>query len=222
MIVTDLDDTLYKEKDYVRSSVRAIGESLERMGVMSVSEVVDILNSAATLHQGFSLLSSMIKAIYPHTEFDDKWMVNIYRTHEPRIELNETVIDLFMCLIKNGQTIAIITDGRSNTQRAKIKALGLDQFVSPWNIIISSEVGGDKTTRVPFDTLMSRNPNEKQFVYIGDNPAKDFYWPNELGWETIQLDDTAGINIHSQTIEVPDNFKAKYRISRIEDIVNYL
>lgn len=222
MLVTDLDDTLYKEFDYVRSGFRVIGELLEHNGIIAASEALRILTSATDIRSGFDTLSNIIKATQASSRFDDKWMVDIYRTHKPQIQLSENIADLFLRLTCEGIKIAIITDGRSHTQRAKIEALGLDRFVLPQNIIISSEAGGEKTTRIPFDTLISRNPGETHYLYLGDNPAKDFLWPNLMGWTTVQLNDIAGVNIHSQTIDVPEIYKAQYRIDKIEDIVRYL
>ena len=35
---------------------------------------------------------------------------------------------------------------------------------------------------------------------VGDNPSKDFYHPNLLGWTTIMLRDREGINVPSQDL----------------------
>ncbi len=45
-----------------------------------------------------------------------------------------------------------------------------------------------------------RYPNASQFIYIGDNPAKDFYWPRRLGWRTFGLRDMVKISINKQVI----------------------
>ena len=121
-----------------------------------------------------------------------------------------------------GITIGIITDGRSVTQRSKIKALGLGEFVAPQNIIISEEVGADKTTSAPFETLASRNIGEEKFLYIGDNPAKDFHWPNMMGWTTVELRDCQKTNIHSQDIAVADEFRPQHIIDSFGMILKYL
>jgi len=92
-------------------------------------------------------------------------------------------------------------------------------FVTPENIIISEEAGGDKTTPIPFEKLKSNKPDEKHFLYIGDNPAKDFRWPNAMGWTTVELKDVEGKNIHSQAIYVPENFKAQYVITSFSDVL---
>ena len=117
-----------------------------------------------------------------------------------------------------GIEIGIITDGRSNTQRSKIDALGLTDFVKPENIIISSEIGADKNTKTPFTTLAARNPQEKRYLYLGDNPAKDFRWPNALGWTTVELLDPDFIHVHPQEIDVPEEYRSAYIVNAISEL----
>lgn len=219
MFATDLDDTLFDEIDYVRSGYRAIGKELELHGIMSSCEVVNMLETAVDTAHGFDNLAARIWLDYPGTSFNVEWMVEVYRTHTPDIELRSGVYDTLRSIYDAGHKIGLITDGRSGTQRAKIKALGLDRFILPENIIISSEIGADKTTRKPFDILMSRNPEEKKFLYIGDNPAKDFHWPNVLGWYTVEVSDRNGTNIHPQDIDVPEEYRAKNIVLNYADVL---
>ena len=119
--------------------------------------------------------------------------------------------------------IGIITDGRSLAQRAKIKALGLDRFVDDSNIIISGETGADKHTPLPFQKIANANPDGTKFIYVGDNPEKDFYWPNKLGWETIMLRDINGLNIHQQhPDDFPEDHRAKFEISSLTELKNFV
>ena len=195
MIVFDLDDTLFPEIDYVHSGYRAIGRELERHGIMSENEAV-----------GFLMASD-----------NTAWMVDTYRYHTPDICLGKVTESTLAGLRDKGITLGIITDGRSATQRAKIKALGLDRFIHADNIVVSSEIGADKTSELPFITIAERNPNERMFMYVGDNPAKDFRWPNSMGWDTVMLLDK-GRNIHSQRINVPPDYRAHHTISSITEI----
>ena len=48
-----------------------------------------------------------------------------------------------------------------------------------------------------------RDMPANRYVYVGDNPVKDFVAPNELGWMTVGL--KAGVrNIHTQVFEKND------------------
>lgn len=219
MFVSDLDDTLFNEIDYVHSGYRAIGRELEDAGIMSQDEAVRILMASATTAEGFDNLSARIWLSYPATRFNAKWMVDTYRFHTPDIRLREGAHEMLAAIRDKGIRIGIITDGRPATQRAKIKALGLQEFVDDYNIIISGEIGADKTTSIPFDTLMERNPGCSGFVYLGDNPAKDFRWPNALGWETVEILDSKGVHIHSQAVEVPSDYRARHIVSFLSEVL---
>ena len=147
-------------------------------------------------------------------------MLDVYRYHTPSdLILLPGVVETFEKLKTYGEKIGIITDGRSATQRAKFNALGLEEFVAPQNLIISEETGFDKNNPEPFEIIASRNPEERRFVYIGDNPAKDFRWSNRLGWTTVELKDGFKTNIHSQDIDVPDDYRARYVIDRYDEVI---
>jgi putative hydrolase of the HAD superfamily len=104
-----------------------------------------------------------------------------YRLHRPAITLAESTIDTLNKLEQSCAGIAVLTDGRSITQRAKLAALGL----SGVKAYISEEWGAaDKPDARRFEEIMRRNPG-CQFVYVADNPAKDFQAPNNLGWTTV-------------------------------------
>lgn len=221
MIVFDLDDTLFPEIDYVHSGYRAIGRELERHGIMKCNEVVEFLMASDNTARGFDDLAARIWLSHPGSHFDARWMVETYRYHIPDIHLDNEVERTLRKLCDNGIKLGIITDGRSATQRAKIRALGLERFVATDNIVVSSEIGADKTSELPFLTIAGRNPDERRFIYVGDNPSKDFRWPNAMGWDTVMLLDK-GHNIHSQRINVPRNYCAQKEISSLKELMNYI
>ena len=75
-------------------------------------------------------------------------------------------------------------------------------------------MGGDKLSGKPFELLVAQAGPDNEYTYIGDNPAKDFVWPNRHNWTTIALADTSGINIHRQEW---DKFPAINRPQHIVD-----
>lgn len=185
MILFDLDDTLFPEIDYVHSAYRAIAA---RWGV----ELLPLMLAAPSVAEAFELVT----ATRPDVTITE--VIGLYRTHWPGIHLPWQSLYTLAMLRNTGESLGIITDGRSVTQRHKIEALGLDRFVKPEHIIISEEIGGDKTTPLPFESISGRCSDEK-FTYIGDNPAKDFTYPASMGWRTVCLLN-AGCNIHPQDL----------------------
>lgn len=219
MTVFDLDDTLFKERDFVTSSFRVIAREADRRGIISYEKALAILCAGRDGGMAFSSLAEEVAARAPGCGLTEEWMVNTYRTHTPDIKLDDATESVLAALRERGETLGIITDGRSNTQRAKIKALGLERFIEPRNILVSGETGFDKTHREPFDMIMMRNPAERRYVYVGDNSAKDFIWPNKLGWLTVQLDDADGVNIHPQSSDRPAAFLPQRHIGSLSQLL---
>lgn len=220
LIAFDLDDTLYKERDFVISGYRAVAHDLaaidsafnfdEMVHVMTTAPVNPFDSLAEYLHNR-SIQQSIV------LDYDIPRMVATYRNHFPDIKADNSIATIRR-LITDGYRIGLITDGRTSTQTNKIKALGLDRIIVPDNISISEAVGGEKYTPLPFERMMKLNPDINSFVYVGDNPMKDFLWPNRLGWTTIQLIDD-GRNVHSQQVSLPsDDYRPKYRIKSLDEL----
>ena len=76
------------------------------------------------------------------------------------------------------------TDGRLEGQRNRIDALGLDV-----DDIITDELGGiqlRKPCDIAFRIVLTRwRMNSAGVVYMGDNPAKDYQAPQQLGMKSI-------------------------------------
>ena len=230
MIVFDLDDTLYKEADFVASGCRAIAAAAhEACPALSAADALEIIRSGDSTSAGFDALLAEIQRLSPGNPFGISELLRVYRFLKPDISLSPEVRDTLNLLQRAGIRMGLITDGRAATQRAKIQTLGLEQYFAPSNIIISAEIGADKTTPTPFEEMMKRNSEDGQlvsgdhgFVYVGDNPAKDFLWPNRLGWKTFMLRDTTGRNIYPQTIPAlsPD-YAPKHEIRDLHDLIRF-
>lgn len=187
-VVFDLDDTLYSEKEYVKSGYRAIAQF-----------VPEIENAEAKLWEAFECKKTAIDEVLKneciYTEELKQKCLEVYRYHLPSVHLYDGVEEMLEKLRNQGLLIGIITDGRPEGQRAKIQALNLLQFVD--HIIVTDELGG----------IEFRKPNEKAFVlmkeqlnieyaemcYIGDNICKDFIAPQKLGIRSIWFCNKDGI-----------------------------
>lgn len=201
MIVFDLDDTLYKEVAYVDSGLRAVAEDAEDADIMSAPQAYELIKNAPDTASGFDRLAAIALEKDSYELFDIQRMLAVYRYHKPDITLPAESRQILDKLKAKGVALGLITDGRLQTQRAKIQALGLDKYIAADNILISEEVGSDKHWPTAYELIMKRNPQETSFTYVGDNPEKDFYWPNKLGWKTVMLADTNHLNIHPQNLE---------------------
>lgn len=116
---------------------------------------------------------------------------------KPDICLSESSLGVLKELRAYGCGLGIITDGRSIGQRNKLKALGLDDMMD--YVSVSEEIKADKLSSYPFQRAIDYFGDDCSYVYIGDNPAKDFMHPNAMGWHTMMLKESSpGMNVHPQ------------------------
>ncbi len=215
-MVFDLDDTLYKEQDYLLSAYREIAERIgdrvtRKQGVQEDRIFDQMLRWR---QEGENVFQCLIDTYGLDMTVDD--LLTVYRSHVPAIRLDEETNHLLDYLHRIA-VIGLITDGRSLTQRHKIEALGLSAYMDEEDILISEETGHEKPSEVPYRHFMARYP-ACTYYYIGDNPAKDFSAPDRLGWTSICLLDD-GRNIHPQELAGVNGIWKVEHISEIENII---
>ena len=223
VIVFDLDDTLYPERDYMMSGFKAVAESVlafpDCSGNLSTHSVVSLM--AEAYDRGGNAMDALADRLSLSDDLREaaiKDWVALYRSHEPRLTLADDVEQTLSALCARGIVLALITDGRSVAQRAKIEALGLNRYFSPDNIYISEERGAGKESMEPFAYVVHRYPEAAGFRYVADNPAKDFLFPNLMGWRTVCLLDT-GTNIHSQKVAVASEYEPQATINSLTELL---
>ncbi len=225
--ILDLDDTLYKEIDFVHSAFCHIDRLLVADYGFPAGEARRImLEALAENKNSFDVLDAHLKAAGVNIPNAINWMVDEYRYHIPQIYLSDDAYDFLKSLDELDIEMFIITDGRSVTQRNKIRALGLDEFIPPENVFISEEVGEEKINITSFSRIMKRFDDvgllgEARFVFVGDNPGKDFVVGNAFGFPTVMLLDD-GSNVHSQTVRVPRGYKPRFRVETLSEIIELM
>ena len=117
----------------------------------------------------------------------------------PEIQPYQGVTKLIDDLKAQGLRVGIITDGRPEGQRNKLRALGLEDKVE--DIIITDELGGiqfRKPCDIAFRIMLTRwRLNPADVVYVGDNLAKDFQAPQQLGMKSIWLNNPDGLYVYA-------------------------
>ncbi len=203
-IIFDLDDTLYSEKQYVRSGFNAVAEYLGRPD--------DANKLWGYFEKGEKAIDAYLEEIGCSEKKEE--CLSIYREHEPSITLYEGVVETFAKLRSEGIKIGIITDGRPDGQRKKIKSLGLEDLVD--DIIVTDELGGEQF-RKPCDIafrIMQRRWKIffEDMLYVGDNAHKDFQAPEQLGMQWIWFKNEDGLYYNSQNADKPKTFFTDMKI----------
>lgn len=175
VFVFDLDDTLYDEYDYVYSGITYICRKLGHFTRKHFHP--NILGSVAEGGGDWLSLLCQEAGLPPSVKTSLLWM---YRLHQPTIRLSAACSKMLAQAEIYSKAVLILTDGRSLTQRLKIEALGLSHIP----LFISEDYGSEKPDPLRFQIIEKYYP-AKLHVYIGDNPNKDFYAPNALGWHTV-------------------------------------
>jgi putative hydrolase of the HAD superfamily len=216
-VVFDLDDTLYLERDYVRSGFSAAGAWCEdHLQLHGIGELAwslfnegrrgDIFDAAVRERLGASAEPQAIQSL-----------VQVYRNHTPEIRLTA---DAAQCLARIGCCVqmAIITDGHPVSQWKKIDALEIRERFEA--IIVTGEWGAEFSKPNPraFRKIESDFPASEKYFYVADNPRKDFTAPRALGWRNVRVRRESGlyseIRCPEQLLdyEIPD-------LSRLSEIV---
>lgn len=209
VVCFDLDDTLYKEIGFVKSGFQAVADSIGKPEIVPL--MMDWYKDGKNV---FLHLNYYLNLEAPIADY-----LRIYRNHFPSIQLSNGVEDTLVVLKNRGVRLGLISDGRSVTQRNKIKALKLERWFEDKDIIISEEFGSEKNSEKNFCYFQELYP-ESCFSYVGDNPKKDFFIPNLLHWKTIMLKDN-GCNIHQQC-EVPECNLPQVIIYDIQELMDFI
>ena len=187
VIIFDMDDTLYSEKEYIKS------------GYHEISKIFP--NPEYTEKRLWQLFCEGDKAIDEYLVQENQFTqelkekcLNIYRFQVPDIHLYDGVGEMLKELKKQHQ-LGLITDGRPEGQKAKIEVLELEGVFD--EIIITDELGGSKFRKPnpkSFQIIAERfHADYNQMCYIGDNIAKDFIAPQRLGMKCIWYENLDGL-----------------------------
>ncbi len=212
VVVIDLDDTLYAEYDYQTSGIRAVGKTISELYGQDITEQILAWRDAGerNLWRRACLLLDLPVSV-------KESLLWIYRLHDPEISLDEATVNLLSQISSIVKEIVILTDGRSVSQRKKLHALGLGDM----RAYISEEYQSEKPDPLRFKAIMYDFP-AFQYLYVGDNPKKDFIAPNALGWKTVGLRGCL-INIHAQTTDgLPSSALPDTWINSLSEMVELL
>lgn len=186
VVVFDLDDTLYLERDFVRSGFAAVGAWLAaHHGICDFQAHAWELFVAGRRGDVFDRALPMV-GLEPQPDLIRRLVV-VYREHVPTIQLEPAAADLFEAL-RGRCRLALLTDGYHDTQRRKIAVLALDEWCDA--VVCTDRWGRAHWKPSPRGFLHIQRAFEtapERCIYVGDNPAKDFRAPKALGWRTLRV-----------------------------------
>jgi putative hydrolase of the HAD superfamily len=186
LIVFDMDDTLYPEAEYVRSGFGAVADYVGRNLDIPSSRFLDACLRAYEDEGSGRVFNVAVSETGLGADVVPK-LVDVYRTHRPRIKLYPGMHDLLSDLRLTSRT-AVLSDGHLTAQEQKAVALHLASLVD--EVLLTDAFGRDAWKPSPqcFEVLTCRfGIGASDASYVGDNLNKDFIAPNALGWQTVRL-----------------------------------
>jgi len=216
ILVFDLDDTLYDERGYVESGIRAVAEhGHERFGwdaERSFAEMIEILDREG------------------RGRIFDRWLakggrtgkgivaecVRVYRHNRPQLTLSPDAQALLPKL--RNHPLYLVTDGHKIVQQRKVEALGIAPLFRRVYITHRHGIRHAKPSLYCFERIRKLERAEwRDIVYVGDNPAKDFVALNAVGAGTVRL--LAGVHAEAEAAPGHD---AQHRIEALSALPQVL
>lgn len=204
-VVFDVDDSLYLECNYVESGFRAVDKWItRRLGVRGFGERCWSLFLEGCRKNTFDRVIGEYGISADETLVPN--LVRVYRCHTPNLDVPPDTTDCLSYFCSR-TSIGIITDGHPDSQRRKVSALGLNGLA---DVVALTGTWGESYSKPHVrafqyveNTLKSRSTH---FVYVADNPLKDFRAPRTLGWTTVRIRRDKGLYSHFDNLlsEEPD------------------
>ena len=185
-IVFDLDDTLYPLRRFVQSGFAAVADVVAGEVGVARHELVTVLRDARRCAPGQELQCLCGHVGLPASDVER--FVNIVRAHWPDIRLPRETVRV-LAELQPGWRIGVLTNGRADTQRRKVAALGLTEFVDA--VIFAAECGDGrgKPDRAPFVAMLEElDVTADRAVFVGDDLDADIFGARQVGMRAIHVE----------------------------------
>lgn len=185
-VLFDLDDTLVPQAEWLDGAWAAVADEAVRLGADGGAMRQALTEEAAAGSARGHLIDRAVARVHPGLPVEP--LVKAFVSYRrPVLTPYPGAADLLAwCQDRAG--VAIVTDGRPEIQRAKLRAAGLDRCVDV--VVCSDELGRAhrKPDPLPFRTALDHlgaGPGEAAFV--GDRPETDIAGAGALGIVTVRV-----------------------------------
>lgn len=185
-VIFDLDDTLYRERRFAVSGCAAVATHLARTSDLDEGEVYRFLVARHRRGGRATALQALCET-YDVPALRIAELIDVIRTHRPRLRLPATSADTLRRLRAQGHRLGVLTNGLPSTQREKVLALGLAPLV---DAVVYAETcaPGGKPARRCFDAALGRlGVNPSDAVFVGDSIVNDVDGAKAAGLHTVWL-----------------------------------
>ena len=215
IIIFDLDETLYQEKNFVISGFFEVSDFLYEKLCLNKKKTILYLLKTFNKYGRKKIFDKLLKEKNVYNKSLLKKVISKYRAHEPNISLT-SINYKFLKKLSNKYNLYLVTDGNKIVQRNKIKSLKISSLFK--KIFITHQYGtiNSKPSIYCFKKIKElENCFWKELIYIGDDPIKDFVNLNKKGVITARL-----MLGRFAKRKVSKKYDAKYKINNLSDFYN--
>ena len=210
-----MDDTLFPESEFVRSGFEEVDRYLLKN--LSINNFFPRAWKKFTSGNRGFIFNQVLQDI--NYDGDVGVLVNelvtIYREHIPSIELFDDAKWALEYYSKIAP-LALLSDGYFNTQKNKVKSINIDAYFQEYYLTDQWGARYWKPSTFVFKKVEDDFKSfGNKFVYVSDNPAKDFVAPNQLGWDSIHIKREFG---EYNGINIPSNGKPRATINSLFEL----
>jgi putative hydrolase of the HAD superfamily len=203
VLVFDLDDTLYPERQFALSGFKAAGQWAEaELGIAGLAD--DMTRLLDEGHLGELFRMALAGKLPDHTPEHLAELLEAYRNHEPKLALFEDA-GWALAHFADQAKLGLITDGTHHVQARKVAALDIAAHFH--EIVYTHALGGrafSKPHPRSYEMVeQALSSDGSRLVYVGDNPSKDFIVPNARGWTSIMIERPQERRIHAGAAVAP-------------------
>jgi putative hydrolase of the HAD superfamily len=197
VLVFDLDDTLYPERQFALSGFAAAGRWAEtELGVAGLAADMTRLLDGGHLGELFRI--ALAERLPGHQPEHLTGLLEAYRNHEPELALFDDA-GWALAHFAGQAKLGLITDGTHHVQAKKVAALGIAHHFQ--EIVYTHALGGrafSKPHPMSYEIVEQALATKgSRLVYVGDNPSKDFIVPNARGWTSVMVERPQSRRIHA-------------------------
>lgn len=171
-LLLDLDDTLFEEKDYVKSGFHFIADYLQDQHKINAKTNYALMLELLEKNGRGRIFNDILQHNnLPDTPTAVKNLVDIYRHHSPNIHLYDGVEACLKTLAKHCK-LTLVTNGLKVMQENKVNALKIKDYFQ--DILYCDAMGAPKPAPLALLTAISNmGAPRAECLMVGDNPETD-------------------------------------------------
>ena len=186
-LIFDLDDTLYPERQFIRSGYHAVAtEVTRRFGLSRRAALATLMRALRHGNRGQAFQTLCREHDLPLTIVAE--LVETIRTHAPGLSLPPASAEALAAARARGWRLGVLTNGIPAVQARKAEALGLDALVDTIVYAHGCGTGLGKPAGEAFETVLARLGSlPSDGVFVGDDPLCDIAGARLAGLRTVQV-----------------------------------